>query len=91
MALRLEEFLIWSVEQAEALVSPFLELLFDVCHVVLGLRPQCRHRERDIGEFVAVRLIADLGPFSSVLCSMFTSRYTIFFKKKTRKSYRCQV
>ncbi|XP_052739167.1 ubiquitin carboxyl-terminal hydrolase 32 isoform X3 [Bicyclus anynana] len=48
MALRLEEFLIWSVEVAEALVSPFLELLFDVCHVVLGLRPQCRHRERDI-------------------------------------------
>nr|XP_026488926.1 ubiquitin carboxyl-terminal hydrolase 32 isoform X1 [Vanessa tameamea] len=47
-ALRAEEFLIWAVESAESLVAPFLELLFDVCHVVLGLRPQCRHRERDV-------------------------------------------
>nr|XP_049699105.1 ubiquitin carboxyl-terminal hydrolase 32 isoform X1 [Helicoverpa armigera] len=48
MALTLEDFLIWSVESAEALVSPFLDLLFEVCHVVLGLRPQCKHQERDI-------------------------------------------
>ncbi|PZC82634.1 hypothetical protein B5X24_HaOG210078 [Helicoverpa armigera] len=51
MALTLEDFLIWSVESAEALVSPFLDLLFEVCHVVLGLRPQCKHQERDIGEY----------------------------------------
>lgn len=48
MALTLEDFLIWSVESAEALVSPFLDLLFEVCHIVLGLRPQCKHQERDI-------------------------------------------
>ncbi|CAG4934214.1 unnamed protein product [Colias eurytheme] len=47
-ALAAEEFLIWSVESAAALVTPFLELLFEVCHVVLGLRPGCRHHERDI-------------------------------------------
>ncbi|XP_052751885.1 ubiquitin carboxyl-terminal hydrolase 32 [Galleria mellonella] len=47
-ALALQDFLIWSVESVEALVSPFLELLFEVCHIVLGLRPQCRHQERDI-------------------------------------------
>ncbi|XP_068623837.1 ubiquitin carboxyl-terminal hydrolase 32 [Battus philenor] len=48
MALTAEDFLIWSVESAERLVTPLLELVFDVCHVVLGLRPQCRHHERDI-------------------------------------------
>ncbi|XP_059047285.1 ubiquitin carboxyl-terminal hydrolase 32 [Achroia grisella] len=48
MALALQDFLIWSVESVEALVTPFLELLFEVCHIVLGLRPQCKHQERDI-------------------------------------------
>ncbi|KAJ8711519.1 hypothetical protein PYW07_008761 [Mythimna separata] len=48
MALTLEHLLIWSVESAEALVTPFLELVFEVCHIVLGLRPQCKHQERDI-------------------------------------------
>ncbi|XP_026332439.1 ubiquitin carboxyl-terminal hydrolase 32-like, partial [Hyposmocoma kahamanoa] len=48
LALTLEDFLIWSVETAENLVSPFLELVFEVCHIVLGLRPHCKHQERDI-------------------------------------------
>ncbi|CAB3219962.1 unnamed protein product [Arctia plantaginis] len=48
MALTLEDFLIWSVETAEKLVTPFLDLVFEVCHIVLGLRPQCKHQERDI-------------------------------------------
>ncbi|XP_038217360.1 ubiquitin carboxyl-terminal hydrolase 32-like [Zerene cesonia] len=48
MALAGEDFLIWSVESAAALVTPFLELLFEVCHVLLGLRPSCKHQERDI-------------------------------------------
>ncbi|KAJ0172880.1 hypothetical protein K1T71_011056 [Dendrolimus kikuchii] len=47
-ALTLEDFLIWAVESAESLVTPFLELVFEVCHIVLGLRPQCKHKERDI-------------------------------------------
>ncbi|KOB70494.1 Ubiquitin specific protease [Operophtera brumata] len=46
--LTLEDFLIWSVESADGLVSPFLALLFETCHVVLGLRPQCKHHERNI-------------------------------------------
>lgn len=48
MVLTQEDFLIWSVETAENLVTPFLDLIFEVCHVVLGLRPQCKHQERDI-------------------------------------------
>ncbi|XP_026740853.1 ubiquitin carboxyl-terminal hydrolase 32-like isoform X3 [Trichoplusia ni] len=48
MALPLEDFLIWSVESAEALFTPFLDLVFEVCHIVLGLRPHCKHQERDI-------------------------------------------
>ncbi|XP_028157616.1 ubiquitin carboxyl-terminal hydrolase 32-like isoform X2 [Ostrinia furnacalis] len=48
VALTQEDFLIWSVESADTLVTPFLELLFEVCHIVLGLRPQCKHQERDI-------------------------------------------
>lgn len=45
-----EEFLIWGVEKAENLVAPFLLLIYDVCHIVLGLRPQCKHQEHEIGE-----------------------------------------
>lgn len=51
-ALTAEEFLMWAVERAERLLTPLLELVFDVCHVVLGLRPQCRHHERDIGQYL---------------------------------------
>uniref|UniRef100_A0A182M9T8 ubiquitinyl hydrolase 1 n=1 Tax=Anopheles culicifacies TaxID=139723 RepID=A0A182M9T8_9DIPT len=40
-----EDFLIWSIESSSNLVQPFLDLLFEVCHIVLGLRPQCRHLE----------------------------------------------
>ncbi|XP_058060610.1 ubiquitin carboxyl-terminal hydrolase 32 [Anopheles bellator] len=44
-----EDFLIWSIESSAVnLVQPFLDLLFEVCHIVLGLRPQCRHLEGDI-------------------------------------------
>lgn len=45
--LSLEEFVIWAVP-ATSLVNPMLELLFQVCHVSLGLRPRCHHHERDI-------------------------------------------
>lgn len=44
-----EDFMMWSVQSSVTLVQPFLDLLFEVCHVVLGLRPQCRHLEYDIG------------------------------------------
>ncbi|XP_055541927.1 ubiquitin carboxyl-terminal hydrolase 32 isoform X2 [Wyeomyia smithii] len=43
-----EDFLIWSIESSSNLVQPFLDLLFEVCHIVLGLRPQCKHLEGDI-------------------------------------------
>lgn len=56
MALTLEDFLIWSVESADTLVTPFLELVFEVCHIVLGLRPQCKHQERDIGEWTIINI-----------------------------------
>ncbi len=38
----------WSVQCSLNLVQPFLDLLFEVCHIVLGLRPQCTHLEYDI-------------------------------------------
>lgn len=43
-----EEFLMWSVDD-NPLVAPILELLFQVCHVSLGLKPHCRHHEHEIG------------------------------------------
>lgn len=43
-----EDFLVWSVEN-HSLIAPLLELLFQVCHVSLGLRPHCRHEEYEIG------------------------------------------
>nr|CAI5835190.1 unnamed protein product [Callosobruchus analis] len=42
-----EDYLVWSVENND-LVAPLLELLFQVCHVSLGLRPHCRHNEYEI-------------------------------------------
>lgn len=44
-----EDFLLWALDGVGADVSaPLLELLFQVCHVALGLRPRCRHHEREI-------------------------------------------
>lgn len=44
-----EEFLMWSVDN-NILIAPLLELLFQVCHVSLGLKPHCRHHEYEIGK-----------------------------------------
>lgn len=43
-----EAFLMWCVESPLQVVQQLLDLLFDVCHIVLGLRPQCRHLEQNI-------------------------------------------
>lgn len=48
-----EDFLVWnSLYDGNSLVEPFLELLFQVCHVSLGLKPFCRHHEHEIGNFL---------------------------------------
>lgn len=47
-AISQEDFLMWSVDN-NILVAPLLELLFQVCHVSLGLKPYCRHHEYEIG------------------------------------------
>lgn len=47
-AITQEDFLVWSVDN-NILVAPLLELLFQVCHVSLGLKPHCRHHEYEIG------------------------------------------
>lgn len=46
-----EDFLMWNIENSFNLMQPFLDLLFEMCHIVLGLRPQCRHLEHDIGKY----------------------------------------
>lgn len=48
----LEDFMMWSVQSQSNLLQPFMDLIFDVCHVVLGLRPQCRHLEHNIGNTI---------------------------------------
>lgn len=45
-----EDFMMWSVQTSLNLLQPFMDLLFEVCHIVLGLRPQCRHLESNIGK-----------------------------------------
>lgn len=47
-----EDFMMWSVESQLNLLQPFMDLLFEVCHVVLGLKPQCRHLEYSIGKCI---------------------------------------
>lgn len=44
-----ENFLIWHVDKGKSLIAPFLQLIYQVCHIVLGLRPQCKHQEQEIG------------------------------------------
>lgn len=46
-----EEFLMWSIHNSQKvnIVQPFMDLLYELCHIVLGLRPQCKHLEHDIG------------------------------------------
>ncbi|XP_065362386.1 ubiquitin carboxyl-terminal hydrolase 32 isoform X2 [Calliphora vicina] len=46
--LRAEDFMMWNVKSNLKLLQPFLDLIFEVCHIVFGLWPQCRHMEYDI-------------------------------------------
>lgn len=50
-----EDFLIWGVDD-NSLVSPLLQLLFEICHVSLGLKPHCRHHEYEIGKMFKCKL-----------------------------------
>lgn len=40
-----EDFLMWSIESEIKITQPLTDLLFEVCHVVFGLRPLCKHLE----------------------------------------------
>jgi len=40
-----EDFLMWCIQSNNNIVQPFLDLLFEICHIVFGLRPQCKHLE----------------------------------------------
>ena len=44
--LSLEDFLVWTVENA--LAKDFAKLIFQLCHVVLGLRPSSRREEGEL-------------------------------------------
>ncbi|XP_055844484.1 ubiquitin carboxyl-terminal hydrolase 32 isoform X2 [Episyrphus balteatus] len=48
ISLTQEDFMMWNVESSLDLVQPFLDLTFEVCHIVFGLSPQCKHMEYDI-------------------------------------------
>lgn len=43
-----EDFLMWCVQSKVNVSQPFLDLLFEVCHIIFGLRPQCKHLENRI-------------------------------------------
>lgn len=43
-----EDFLMWCVQSKVNITQPFLDLLFELCHIVFGLRPQCKHLEYHI-------------------------------------------
>lgn len=47
-ALSQEDFLMWCVQSNVNISQPFIDLLFEVCHIVFGLRPQCKHLEFQI-------------------------------------------
>lgn len=43
-----EDYLMWCIESNSNISQPFLDLLFEVSHIVFGLRPTCKHHEYEI-------------------------------------------
>ncbi|XP_030372424.1 ubiquitin carboxyl-terminal hydrolase 32 isoform X2 [Scaptodrosophila lebanonensis] len=48
VSLTAEDFMLWNVQGGLRLMQPFLDLIFELCHIVFGLWPQCKHMENDI-------------------------------------------
>ncbi|XP_017956703.1 ubiquitin carboxyl-terminal hydrolase 32 isoform X3 [Drosophila navojoa] len=48
VSLTAEDFMIWNVQGGLRLMQPLLDLIFELCHIVFGLWPQCKHMEYDI-------------------------------------------
>ncbi|XP_055373307.1 ubiquitin carboxyl-terminal hydrolase 32 isoform X2 [Condylostylus longicornis] len=48
LTLTQEDFMMWNVESSLNLVRPFLDLTFEICHIIFGIPPQCRHMEYEI-------------------------------------------
>lgn len=49
--------MMWNVESRLKLLQPFLDLLFQICHIVFGLWPECRHMEYNIGKYYTFTFI----------------------------------
>ncbi|KAL7032777.1 hypothetical protein ACKWTF_007398 [Chironomus riparius] len=45
LAISQEDFLMWCVQSEINITQPLTDLLFEICHVIFGLRPQCKHLE----------------------------------------------
>ncbi|EDV97503.1 ubiquitin carboxyl-terminal hydrolase 32 isoform X2 [Drosophila grimshawi] len=48
VSLTAEDFMLWNVQCGLRLMQPLLDLIFELCHIVFGLWPQCKHMEFDI-------------------------------------------
>ncbi|XP_017843639.1 ubiquitin carboxyl-terminal hydrolase 32 isoform X1 [Drosophila busckii] len=48
VSLTAEDFMLWNVQCSLRLMQPLLDLIFELCHIVFGLWPQCKHMEYDI-------------------------------------------
>ncbi|KAH8405303.1 hypothetical protein KR222_004086 [Zaprionus bogoriensis] len=48
VSLTAEDFMLWNVQCSLRLMQPLLDLIFELCHIVFGLWPQCKHMENDI-------------------------------------------
>lgn len=48
VSLTAEDFMLWNVQCGLRLMQPLLDLIFELCHIVFGLWPQCKHMEYDI-------------------------------------------
>nr|XP_029727906.1 ubiquitin carboxyl-terminal hydrolase 32 isoform X3 [Aedes albopictus] len=84
-----EDFLIWSIESSTNLVQPFLDLLFEVCHIVLGLRPQCKHLEGDIVKGWLAREVRrgyKVGQFWYLISSDWWHHWSLYTQPATNSS-----
>lgn len=88
-----EDFLMWCVQsqsnKMKNISQPFLDLLYEVCHIVFGLRPQCKHMEFYIVKGWLSREIRrgyDIGQFWYLISSDWWQNWLVYTQSNNQIS-----
>jgi ubiquitin carboxyl-terminal hydrolase 6/32 len=88
-----EDFLMWCVQSQSSKTSnisqPFLDLLYEVCHIIFGLRPTCKHMEFYIVKGWLSREIRrgyEVGQFWYLVASEWWQNWLIYTQSNNQTS-----